>query len=92
MPAGRPKTSGKSHNKASKTYASALRNQPSTTSSNSSKPKSLDCYFKRPLKDTGDVALQPPTSVQRIVIIDETTAENVVTVDTSDSSYFSTAS
>ena len=71
MPAGQPKTSGKSHNNTPTTYSSALRNQQSSSTSSSSsscKLKSLDCYFKILLKDTRDATLEPPTYLQRVDI------------------------
>ena len=61
MPAGRP-TSGKSHNKASKTYQSTGKNLPRTSSSPSTSKNPIINYFKRPLeKVPGDEHLEKTT-------------------------------
>ena len=61
MPAGRPTSSGKSHNKASKTYQSTGKNLPRTSSSPSTSKNPIINYFKHPLeKDPGDEHLDEP--------------------------------
>ena len=74
MPGGRPKTSGKSQNKSSKTYLTAGRDQawaptvlPVTGTS------SIINYFKRPTEKSAnvDITEEPLTSVPRVEIEDE---------------------
>ena len=74
MPDGIPKTSGKSHNKSSKTYLTAGRDQASTsTVLPFTGTSSIINYFKRPAEKSAniDITEEPLTSVPRVEIEDE---------------------
>lgn len=71
MPAGRPKTTGKSHNKSEKTYITATREQVPQPSTSSNNP--ISNYFKRPHNENKDNQKdhdEPPTAIQRVEIPD----------------------
>ena len=74
MPGGRPKTSGKIHNKSSKTYFIARRDQATTsTVLPVTGTSSIINYFKRPAEKSAnvDITEEPLTSVPRVEIEDE---------------------
>ena len=74
MPGGRPKTSGKSHNRSSKTYLIAGRDQASTSIVLSvTGTSSVINYFKRPAEKSANVEIteEPLTSVPQVEIDDE---------------------
>ena len=74
MLGGRPKTSGKSHNKSSKTYLTAGRNQASTfTVLPATGTSSIINYVKRPAGKSVniDITEEPLTSVSRVETEDE---------------------
>ena len=71
MPDGRPKTSGKSHNKSSKTYLTAGRDKASTSTLLSvTGTSSIINYFKRPAEKSAnaDITEGPLTSAPRVGI------------------------
>ena len=74
MSGGRSKTSGKSHNKSSKTYLTAGRDQSSTyTVLPVTVKSSIINYFKRSAEKSAnvDITEEPLTSVPRVEIEDE---------------------
>ena len=74
MPGGRPKTSGRSHNKSSKTYLTARWDQASTsTALPATGMSSIINYFKRPAEKSAnvDITEEPFTSVSQVEIEDE---------------------
>ena len=74
MLGGRPKTSGKNHNKSSKTYLTARRDQASTsTVLRVTGKSSIINYFKRPAEKSAnvDITEEPLTSVPWVEIEDE---------------------
>ena len=86
MPGGRPKISGKSHNKSSKTYLMAGRDQASTSIvlPATGTPSIID-YFKRPAERSAhvDITEEPLTVVPRVEIEneeDENTNDNIAPI------------
>ena len=74
MPVGRPKASGKTHNKSSETYLTGGRDQASTsTILPVTGTSSIINYFKRPAEKSAnvDITEEPLSSVPQVEIEDE---------------------
>ena len=74
MPVGRPKASGKTHNKSSETYLTGGRDQASTSAILPvTGTSSIINYFKRPAEKSAnvDITEEPLTSVLQVEIEDE---------------------